>query len=212
MSIKRNTCIASLMYCIPYLLVAQETTYSWDFGDGTTSTEESPTHEYNTPGIYTVSLTAFINEKLSYSQQYEVNAISPAIKSISLALPDMIVVGKTSNARVLLSSDYDLSLDYQWEFPRGLFHTGQSIDFTFDEVGTHAVSVKAYYDDVMVAQDTFELNVAPNNENPSDPVAPADPSNRVQTSTAESSSGGTLGWLTPLLLLVSLRKKYMRLP
>ncbi|KZN66599.1 hypothetical protein N473_09405 [Pseudoalteromonas luteoviolacea CPMOR-1] len=195
------------MYCIPYLLIAQETAYLWDFGDGTTSTEESPTHEYSTPGIYTVSLTASINEKLSYSQQYEVNAISPAIKSISLALPDMIEVGKRVNARVLLSSDYDLSLDYQWEFPGGLFHTGQEIDFIFDEVGTHAVSVKAYYDDVMVAHDNFEFIVVPNNENTSDPVEPTAPSNQVQTSTAESSSGGTLGWLTPLLLLVTLRKR-----
>ena len=34
------------------------TSYEWDFGDGTTSTEESPTHTYNQPGIYTVTLKA----------------------------------------------------------------------------------------------------------------------------------------------------------
>jgi PKD repeat protein len=38
------------------------TTYSnswvWDFGDGTTSTEHSPTHTYYLPGIYSVTLTA----------------------------------------------------------------------------------------------------------------------------------------------------------
>ncbi|MEM9928480.1 MAG: PKD domain-containing protein, partial [Bacteroidota bacterium] len=31
-------------------------TFLWDFGDGTTSTEESPTHMYDTPGNYTVRL------------------------------------------------------------------------------------------------------------------------------------------------------------
>ena len=33
------------------------TDWSWDFGDGTTSTEQNPTHTYNNPGNYTVSLT-----------------------------------------------------------------------------------------------------------------------------------------------------------
>lgn len=33
-------------------------TYSWDFGDGNTSTQASPSHVYATPGNYTVCLTA----------------------------------------------------------------------------------------------------------------------------------------------------------
>jgi hypothetical protein len=31
--------------------------YAWDFGDGKTSTEANPRHEYNKPGSYTISLT-----------------------------------------------------------------------------------------------------------------------------------------------------------
>ena len=33
------------------------TSWSWDFGDGATSTEQNPTHTYIEPGTYTVSLT-----------------------------------------------------------------------------------------------------------------------------------------------------------
>ncbi|TVP43470.1 MAG: PKD domain-containing protein, partial [Mongoliibacter sp.] len=33
------------------------TSFSWDFGDGQTSTEINPTHTYASPGIFTVSLT-----------------------------------------------------------------------------------------------------------------------------------------------------------
>ncbi len=33
-------------------------TWSWDFGDGNFSQDQQPVHVYNTPGIYTVSLTA----------------------------------------------------------------------------------------------------------------------------------------------------------
>src|ERR1039458_6740493 len=34
-------------------------TYSWDFGDGQNSTEFSPSHSYDTLGIYTVTLTGY---------------------------------------------------------------------------------------------------------------------------------------------------------
>jgi streptogramin lyase len=34
------------------------TAWSWDFGDGETSTEQHPTHTYTTDGLYTVTLTA----------------------------------------------------------------------------------------------------------------------------------------------------------
>ena len=31
--------------------------WSWDFGDGGTSTAQNPTHTYATPGTYSVTLT-----------------------------------------------------------------------------------------------------------------------------------------------------------
>jgi len=33
------------------------TSWDWDFGDGETSTEQNPTHTYDKPGVYTVTLT-----------------------------------------------------------------------------------------------------------------------------------------------------------
>ena len=35
----------------------QITSWSWDFGDGSTSTEQNPSHTYTDSGKYTVSLT-----------------------------------------------------------------------------------------------------------------------------------------------------------
>lgn len=37
--------------------VTPHTTWFWDFGDGETSTDENPQHDYGDPGIYTVCLT-----------------------------------------------------------------------------------------------------------------------------------------------------------
>ena len=38
--------------------VGSPTTYYWQFGDGTTSTERNPTHTYDIPGAYTVTFQA----------------------------------------------------------------------------------------------------------------------------------------------------------
>ena len=37
--------------------VGEITSYAWDFGDGGTSSQRNPTHNYTVPGTYTVSLT-----------------------------------------------------------------------------------------------------------------------------------------------------------
>lgn len=38
--------------------ISNNTNYFWDFGDGTTSTQASPTHAYNNPGTYIITLVA----------------------------------------------------------------------------------------------------------------------------------------------------------
>ena len=48
--------------CAPYTVdfhnTGRGTSFHWDFGDGTTSTERNPTHTYSQGGIYTVTLIA----------------------------------------------------------------------------------------------------------------------------------------------------------
>jgi len=52
----------------------ESTRYEWDFGDGNTSTEESPLHIYATPGTYKVALTAFGGDRsVRYEQDVLIN-------------------------------------------------------------------------------------------------------------------------------------------
>jgi hypothetical protein len=56
------------------------TSWSWDFGDGATSTAQNPTHTYSEPGTYDVSLTASneadsnTHTRLSYINAYGMHA------------------------------------------------------------------------------------------------------------------------------------------
>jgi gliding motility-associated-like protein len=52
--------IACLGGAIPFASTATAgTAHFWDFGDGVTSDEVNPTHHYDSPGIYSVSLSVF---------------------------------------------------------------------------------------------------------------------------------------------------------
>ena len=52
---KKTTCVDEVVQFTN--LSSSNIGLQWDFGDGTTSTDENPTHSYSDPGTYTVSLT-----------------------------------------------------------------------------------------------------------------------------------------------------------
>ena len=56
------------------------TSYFWDFGDGTTSTDQNPTHIYSAGGIYSVSLTVTNDCGSATSGQTQVNVVSASIE------------------------------------------------------------------------------------------------------------------------------------
>lgn len=58
------------------------TGYAWDFGDGTSSTEENPVVSYTDPGVYEVKLTATPTHDLHYNKLE---------KSVSLVIKDPLV-------------------------------------------------------------------------------------------------------------------------
>jgi PKD repeat protein len=71
-------------------------TYLWNFGDGTTSTAQSPNHTYATAGIYTVGLTVtdsegastFANTTATVSVQTVPPVTSPTITTPYLTIPN----------------------------------------------------------------------------------------------------------------------------
>ncbi|HQU58849.1 MAG TPA: PKD domain-containing protein, partial [Saprospiraceae bacterium] len=63
--------------------------YHWDFGDGTSSTEQSPKHQYNLPGLYTASLALADASGCSATESYGL-----LVESVTntLELPDGAMV------------------------------------------------------------------------------------------------------------------------
>ncbi len=93
------------------------TEWYWEFGDGTTSTDQNPIHTYNQPGSYTVYMTASDGSIYDFdlkTNYIEVNYLTPTANFEGTPL--------TGEAPLLVTFN-DLSLDsvntWLWEFGDG---------------------------------------------------------------------------------------------
>jgi PKD repeat protein len=81
------------------------TSWLWDFGDNTTSTEQHPMHVYNTTGVYNVSLRV-INAHGSDNISRDINADITSADLVISSEDQRLVVSTTSNAvQIAQSSD-----------------------------------------------------------------------------------------------------------
>jgi len=55
------------------------TAWSWDFGDGFSSTAQHPTHTYTLPGTHTVSLTGFFGQQGETEVKADLITVQPAL-------------------------------------------------------------------------------------------------------------------------------------
>ena len=60
--------------------------YSWDFGDGGTSTETTPAHVYASIGTFNVALTATDNDGASTTKSRTVATSQPTVTELSFTL------------------------------------------------------------------------------------------------------------------------------
>ena len=130
------------------------TSYLWDFGDGNTSTEESPTHVYDIHDIYTVTLTATNDANLSTSLSQNIDIQAPVTADFTF-----MVDGSDYRSYDFMDASVGAVM-LLWEFGDGFQFTGMNPSHTYQEDGIYTVTLTAYSITGAVSVATAELVVS----------------------------------------------------
>jgi gliding motility-associated-like protein len=134
--------------CVPYNAVFENNSlgglnFFWDFGDGTTSTDESPTHLYQNVGTYTIKLIAYdstsCNKLDSTTFTITVNPIPTAAFSYNPIPPQENTFTNFVNESIGATK-------YTWNFGDGDTSTLVNPRHLFNETSTFNVCLNAAND------------------------------------------------------------------
>lgn len=134
--------------------------YYWDFGDGTSSTEASPTHTFSSAGTYTVTLK--VNSSAGYSSQVE-ESLSVAGKASAFYQYTAQSFREGGFGRVI---DFDATssanvVSISWDFGDGTVIEDADFTYTheFSDYGTYNVKITTtgYLGDKAIYQTDLEV-------------------------------------------------------
>ena len=114
--------------------------WSWDFGDGTTSTQRHPSHTYQDPGSYSISLT------VTGSGGTDTRTKADLVVVTAPALPEVVFTASETTGLAPFSVSFSDSSSgnissWEWDFGDGASSTLQHPSHTYTETGTYAVQL-----------------------------------------------------------------------
>jgi gliding motility-associated-like protein len=113
-------------------------TYSWEFGNGTSSVEENPVTVYEYPGIYEVSLYARKNEAISISKS--IITVSPA----PTANFDISNTEPVSFEEIYFFNTSSNAVKYSWDFGDGESSGLYEPAHGYSSIGVYDVSLRVW--------------------------------------------------------------------
>lgn len=94
--------------------------WEWDFGDGNTSSQRNPVHQFSKPGRYTVSLSVFTDRNCVTTQILPGQIVIAPTPEMDLLIDTAkCLPAKIGFSPLWLNAD-STSLNYQWDFGNGM--------------------------------------------------------------------------------------------
>jgi gliding motility-associated-like protein len=116
-------------------------TYEWNFGDGNTSTDATPTHTFVDGGEYTVRLIAH-NEETCNALDTAYAQVSVSVPDVSLAYdPGIVCIGQEVKFQDTSENFDDPVAQWLWDFGDGSTSTEEEPVHAYAEDGFYSVSL-----------------------------------------------------------------------
>ncbi len=120
--------------------VPDAVTWSWDFGDGTTSNTDNPQHTYTNPGTYTITLTVTTTSGCNGSVSYPGLVVVDAMPTVNFTvLQDSGCVPFTAQFINLTTG----AASYEWKFGNGDSSVLTNPTTTYNNGGFFSVTLTA---------------------------------------------------------------------
>jgi PKD repeat protein len=124
--------------------------WCWDFGDGSSSTERNPTHRYTEKRTFTVALTVTDNDGLTDTKTDSITVTNISPTASFTFFPERPYINQPVSFDASDSMDKDGTItSYSWDFD-GDGRTdaeGEEATWTFTEAGTFTVTLTVTDDD-----------------------------------------------------------------
>jgi PKD repeat protein/glucose/arabinose dehydrogenase len=123
----------------------QTLTYSWDFGDGSTSLRQSPDHRYMQPGTYTAKVTVKDSKGATGTATVQIVVNNPP----GNVAPAVVAAGDPTAGKPPLAVQFSATgtdpdgdaLTYSWDFGDGGKSLVQNPSHTYTTAGTYTAKV-----------------------------------------------------------------------
>ncbi|MHB9287018.1 PKD domain-containing protein [Halobacteriales archaeon Cl-PHB] len=163
--------------------------YEWGFGDGTTDSGESVTHEYDTEGTYTVTLTVTDAGGNTDTDTLAVTVLAEdTTDPVAEAGPDHYgLLNSMFEFDGSGSSDNVEIASYEWDFDDGSNATGVTASHTYTSVGHYTVTLTVTDTSGNDATDTVTVEIVESDTEA--PVADAGGDRTVEVDTSVSFDG-----------------------